>query len=246
MQTEPLAAARARLAETANATVALIRRADRPVLVGFAAATLATLVFAQIYDEVDESDLMVRLDQSASTWISDWRGGGLTGLMRVATILADPWFVVAATTLVTIELLVRRRRGAALFLVAATVGTSLLVMVAKLATGRDRPVPPISLMEVDGYSFPSGHAAQSVALYGALAIIATTVIVDRRKHVVVYLTALGISGVVGISRVVLGVHWLSDVVGGWLLAAAWLATLATGRRALLLRSEANSAPPAPD
>jgi undecaprenyl-diphosphatase len=112
-----------------------------------------------------------------------------------------------------------------------------LVLVAKLAIARPRPGVPVRLIDASGYAFPSGHAAQSLACYGALAIIAAVLIDDRRARVLVCTVAALTAFVVGLSRVVLGAHWFSDVVAGWVLAGGWLAVLLTGRRALLLRTE---------
>lgn len=226
-----------RTVDAVRGSLDLLRRLDRPLLAGFAFSAAATVLFIQLFDEVHEQDLMVRVDESASQWIAEWRGRGLSGLMRVVTVLADPWFVVLLVTAAAVTLLARRRRGAALFLVVATAGTGLLVLVAKLVTARPRPDTAVALISVSGYSFPSGHAAQSLALYGSLAIIAAILIDDRYVRVAVCTAALVLAFSVGISRVVLGVHWLSDIVAGWILAAVWLTVLLTGRRVLLLRSE---------
>ena len=78
------------MAEALRGALALLRRLDRTLLLGFAAAALATVVFAQLLDEVRDNESLVRWDESASEWIADWRGRGLTGLMRWATHLADP------------------------------------------------------------------------------------------------------------------------------------------------------------
>jgi undecaprenyl-diphosphatase len=228
---------RIRITEALRGAFALLRRLDRTLLLGFAAAALATVAFAQLLDEVHDNESLVHWDESASEWIADWRGRGLTGVMRVATHLADPVVVTALVLVASAVLLARRHRGAALFLVASTAGTGLLVLVAKLAIARPRPGVPVRLIDASGYAFPSGHAAQSLACYGALAIIAAVLIDDRRARVLVCTVAALTAFVVGLSRVVLGAHWFSDVVAGWVLAGGWLAVLLTGRRALLLRTE---------
>lgn len=223
-----------RLADGVRSLAPLIRRVDRHLAAAFAVAAIATVLFAALMDEVHENDVMVRTDRAASRWVADWRGDGLTGLMRVATMLADPWFVVVLVALAACFLLVRRRRGAALFLVVSTVGTALLVLIAKLVIARPRPGLPVALIHANGYAFPSGHAAQSLALYGAFAVIVAVIVRDPRWRILACASSLMVAFVVGISRVVLGAHWLSDVVAGWALAAGWLAALLTGRRALML------------
>ncbi len=90
-----------------------------------------------------------------------------------------------------------------------------------------RPRPPVAerLISVTGWSFPSGHATQSVAFWGMLVVVlcgGRTRAVRTVGWVVAALVALA----VGLSRIYLGVHWISDVTAGWLLGGAWLCTLA--------------------
>jgi undecaprenyl-diphosphatase len=92
-----------------------------------------------------------------------------------------------------------------------------------------------------GLAFPSGHSAQAVALYGALAWLAWELGRPRRTRIWACCAAAGIAFAVGLTRVYLGVHWPTDVVGGWLLGIGWLALL-IGFAAALRREPAPEAP----
>ena len=103
-------------------------------------------------------------------------------------------------------------------LFAAAMGTSLVNSLIKLAFDAPRPAMIPWIVETTGTSFPSGHSAGAMALYGALALMTHS-----------RLLVLGCVGMIlgtGMSRVWLGVHWPSDVFAGWAVGLMWLAILA--------------------
>jgi undecaprenyl-diphosphatase len=135
--------------------------------------------------------------------------------------------VVAVGAIAVTALVVARRRELAIALVVSSAGAWLLVNATKLAVQRPRPPETARLVSAGGWSFPSGHAGQGAAMYMAIGVLAWISV----RSVWLRRTLAGAFGVVGIaiglSRVYLGVHWLSDVVAGWLLGLAWfLAVLA--------------------
>jgi undecaprenyl-diphosphatase len=132
----------------------------------------------------------------------------------------DPVFLV-----VMAGLLIARRSREALFLALASPGAVVLMIAVKAIVARPRPAAA-HLVAFSGWSWPSADAADSLALYGALAFLAVSFV--RRSSLLrgaAVMLALVLSALVGAERVVLGVHYPSDVAGGWLLAAAWLALL---------------------
>ena len=100
----------------------------------------------------------------------------------------------------------------------AAMGTSVVNSLIKLAFDAPRPMSLGSIIETTGTSFPSGHAAGAMALYGALAMM-------TGSRILILACAAMILGT-GMSRVWLGVHWPSDVFGGWAVGLMWLAILA--------------------
>ena len=118
----------------------------------------------------------------------------------------------------------RRRRWQPLALLAAAVaGAVSLYNIVKPLTGRPRPPPAIWIGHYSGAAFPSGHAAQSVAFYAMLAIVLGAGRSPRAKTVLWSAAALVVLAVGG-SRIYLGAHWLTDVLGGYALGACWVAT----------------------
>jgi membrane-associated phospholipid phosphatase len=109
------------------------------------------------------------------------------------------------------------RRRAALFVVVVMVGEAVLDTAVKLAVGRSRPSFAHPVATAAGYSFPSGHALAAVVTVG----LVVTLVPAGYK---IYWSILGAGGalLVSYSRIAVGVHYLTDVIGAWLLGAAWL------------------------
>ena len=135
--------------------------------------------------------------------------------MRMASVVGDTIgrLVILAITLSI--LLSTKRRAAALWLALMMAGGTVLNLVLKQIFAAPRPDLLPHLDIVHSYSFPSGHAAGNMMIFGALAMLAA-----RRGG---YWAAGGMIALIGISRVWLGVHWPSDVVAGFVEGLGWLA-----------------------
>lgn len=150
------------------------------------------------------------------TAVAAWFGQVRTDLPDVArwsaalTAIGGAPVTLGLTLIAALWLLTKRMRGRALLLASTVLLMRLAVELMKDGFGRPRPQLehlPSSL------AFPSGHAANSMATYLAIAIVA----VPARYRRPAILSALAITFVMGLTRLVLGVHWASDVIGGWAL-----------------------------
>jgi undecaprenyl-diphosphatase len=115
-------------------------------------------------------------------------------------------------------LLSRRRYRDMILLLAIALSCRLLVELQKVAFARLRPDPHGQLVAVRTLSFPSGHAANSMAALLGFALLA---VAGPKLRLPAILLAVALSVLIGLSRLVLGVHWPSDVVGGWAFGAGW-------------------------
>jgi undecaprenyl-diphosphatase len=122
------------------------------------------------------------------------------------------------------------RRSALVYLVMVFAGR-LVVELEKAMVARDRPPPLGRLVEVTSLAFPSGHAAYSMIAWLGLALLAST----PRHRTAAVAMAVAVAIIVGLTRLVLAVHWPSDVIGGWAFGAGW---------ALLFARLAEGTPPA--
>lgn len=125
------------------------------------------------------------------------------------------------TVLVCGYLLLQRRYHATILLLAAAIGGLLLNKSLKAFFGRERPDIVPHLSEVSSASYPSGHSMISSIIYLTLGVMLARSVKSRRLRVYFVATALGLSLLIGLSRIFLGVHYPTDVVAGWAAGTAY-------------------------
>jgi membrane-associated phospholipid phosphatase len=201
------------------------RRVAFGVAVAFAFALTLTVGLGFLLERGWASDGSTAVDSQITHWFVDHRTPAWTDAMRIVTRLGGGAVVVSIAILVVVGLLVDRQRWLAIFVALAVGGALLLSVLAKWVIGRDRPPVDVRLQQVHSSAFPSGHSTQAAATYFALAIVVTVLCESRALRAVTWLAATLIVFLVGVSRIYLGVHWATDVLGGWLLGSVWVAGL---------------------
>jgi undecaprenyl-diphosphatase len=161
-----------------------------------------------------------RIADRLNAWVHD-RPLALTVLEAVSAMGRPP---VLALVVVAAALWCASsgRVRLAVFLVATSASGAVLGTVVKLLVARPRPVVDHPVATAFGKSFPSGHAMHATIAYGALALVVLPLVAPAARRRLVALALLVILAI-GSSRLLLGVHFLTDVVGGYILGAAWLA-----------------------
>ncbi len=146
------------------------------------------------------------------------------------------WLGLTALCLVVIAVLARERAWVDLaFFAAAVVGSQAVVAILKAWFDRPRPDAGSALSLPSSAAFPSGHAAAGAAAFGAAAVLAAERIPDRRRRVWLWSGTVALGLAIGLSRVVLNVHYVTDVLAGWCFGLAWLAACLLGRDAFQAR-----------
>ncbi len=208
----------------------LLRRLDPAQRYGlrvtlFALAfALVAVPFGLLVSQVRGDGRLVDLDTAGLDRLHQWVQGspGVVGPLKAVTNLGAPiWLWVVMTVAVVWLVRVGRVRLAVFLVVTALVG-SLIDTVVKIAVDRPRPFLLDPVASARGKSFPSGHAMSSTVCYGALLLAFLPAVARRWRPWVVAGTA-GLVLAIGFTRLALGVHYVSDVVGGIVLGIAWLA-----------------------
>jgi undecaprenyl-diphosphatase len=203
------------------------------LVVLFAVVLGCAIAAGELLELVERPDGSTAFDSSITSWMVAHRAQGLTTVAHALSTIGSQVVLTPVACLVAAALLVRRRFRLAGLLLAAWGGGILLYSLTKYFVHRPRPPQSIWLTDVGRTtSFPSGHATQSLSTFLALAAVGAAWASKPRWPGMVL--ALVLAAGVGWSRVYLGVHWSTDVLAGWLIAATWVATVAwltTSRRA---------------
>ena len=143
-------------------------------------------------------------------------------MMFLVSDLGAPLTVMAMTSVLAIVLLWKRQRAQLLLLILGVPGGALLNVIMKHLIHRDRPIFEDPIQTLNSYSFPSGHAMVSTVFFGALAAIVIWQIRDWRLCALAIAIAGLFVAMICFSRIYLGVHYLSDVIAGFLAGVVWL------------------------
>jgi undecaprenyl-diphosphatase len=208
----------------------------RPTGLGLTAAVTvavaATWIFLGISQDVVAHEEIALLDPRVHAWMLAHRAGALTAFFRGVTWLGASVVTLPALAAAAIFLVLRRRSWVPVLDIAVVYGAAVILhaVVAQLV---HRPRPPAAdwLSPARGWSFPSGHTTQAVAAWGILALL-LTVGVGARTRVLIAGAAGTVAVLVGVSRVYLGVHWLTDVLAAAAMSVAMLALWAIAHRTL--------------
>jgi len=214
-------------------------------VIGGAIVLGATVLSAEVYEAVVENDGLAALDEpvleaavnsrtpASEQWVTHFTDlGGTVGMPLIAAAIV-------------ITLAVRRRSWlpVVLMLIAAA-GSVLITVLGKDLTARARPpviyaVPPLETSP----SFPSGHTLNATVVLGLSAYLVMLGRRHLRSRILVASVVVVFVVAMGLSRVWLGHHWLTDVMAGWLVGLAWLAAVITGHRVKVTLDRAERARP---
>jgi undecaprenyl-diphosphatase len=188
-----------------------------------AAFVLVTVPFSYLLFEVLAKGPLTEADASVANWMNGWvhQRPWLGHTLEVISWFGLQLWLGEMVTIGSIYVFWRGRRRLATYLVVTVVGGSLVDTAVKLAVNRPRPRVDHPLDTAFGTSFPSGHSMASTITYGALVLVFLPVLA-RRGRLIAIAAATAIVLLIGSSRLLLGLHFVSDVVGGYVLGWAWL------------------------
>jgi undecaprenyl-diphosphatase len=202
--------------------VARLQAVGLPLLGALLILAASLWVFGAVTEDLLEGS--TANDERLADWLHGRATDPFTDVFRAITWLGNVPTLLAVTLLAVGILWRRRERTDGVFVALAFLGAQVLSNGMKLGFQRERPFFADPLATESTYSFPSGHALVSLAVYGSIALV-----LARRLRpaagLVVLGVAVGLVAAIGFSRLYLGVHFLSDVFAGYAAGTAWVALL---------------------
>ena len=196
--------------------------------IGLALSLVGLWIFAGVTEDVVHHDPLTRFDLTLGNWLQTHSSSATIAVGRAISLLGSPLAIGTLAFVVAIWLAVRRHWLLLEGWMVAFLGGSLLNTALKGAIHRPRPTHAHAL-HYSSWSFPSGHAMESLIAYGMLAYVLILLVpAIRARPVPLVVVTTGIVISIGISRLLLGVHYFSDVMGGYAAGTLWLAACISG------------------
>jgi len=198
-------------------------------IAGAIAVIVLIALFLFIGHEIPTHDALTRGDAAINAWMDSHNTELGETIFTWVSYIGAP--VLAVTVAISLLGFARRHDWFHVWAVALVTGGGLVLStILKLVFHRARPLSAAEFMTHPSYSFPSGHAMNSMIAYGFLLVLLLDHVHERGRRVALILGGIAVIAAIGFSRVYLGVHFLTDVVGGWLAGAAWLIVGIAGYR----------------
>jgi undecaprenyl-diphosphatase len=225
----------------------LVDRFDRRAHLGLhltlalAVGVLAIWALSALLDAVLDNATLVHLDMLADARIHSFETPAGLALFTWISRIGSPASMAVLGAIGAVVLWIRHERRLCVMWIAAFAGSAVLERTLKVLVHRSRPPYAGAALARQSFSFPSGHAMGSFIGFGMLVyVVAAQWRMSRRVRVPLVVAASIIVLLVGVSRVYLGVHYPSDVLGGYAAAAAWMAACVGGLAIALHRRDASS------
>jgi undecaprenyl-diphosphatase len=187
------------------------------------ALALVGIPFGLLLHQVATHGPLTGLDEDGAQWLNDrfHQNDLAIAVLKAISFTGKPIFLLFAIGLPGAWVLRHGGRKLAVFLAVTCFGGGIVDTIVKVVVGRPRPEVDEPIITAFGQSFPSGHSMQAVVCYGALLLVFLPLLSGRARSGAIAATAVLIVAI-GFSRLTLGVHYISDVLGGYVLGTAWL------------------------
>ncbi len=195
------------------------------VMLAICAAATCSGLLLELIEAVWLEQATSQLDGAVLHWLAQWRSGWLDRLFLGLTRFGNPPALVGVTAFAMLLQLLMGRRLEAWTLGFGFAGTALSVSLLKSFFARARPEASMQLVAELSPAFPSGHSTMAVLVYLFVAYLLVEHLGNRRRGRLLLLAGLLFTLGIGLSRLYLGVHWLSDVLAGYALGGLWLSLL---------------------
>ena len=182
----------------------------------------AAWCFTELADEIAEGDL-ARLDEGAVAFVQSYANPAVTRVAHIISFLGSVAFLTFASVVAALVFLRKRWFDAILGLALTMLGGSALNVLLKQLFQRQRPVFDSPLVNLTSFAFPSGHTMGATLFYMFIAAVVAYAMKSRGVRALAFASALMLIAVIGLTRIYLGAHFVTDVIGAVVAGVAWLA-----------------------
>jgi len=211
--------------------------------IGMLVILLGCWWFGAIVEDLLTHDPLVIVDQQVATWFHEHATPAVTDIAKAITFFGSVPFLTAASIFCALLLLWRKSWYWLLAFALTMGGGGLLNVLLKHIFQRQRPVFENPLVTLSDYGFPSGHTIGATLFFGILALFAVSEIVRFwRRRVLCFLVAFFLILLIGLSRIYLGAHYLSDVLAAIAAGGLWVAVCWTALQTLKVYSYGRAMP----
>lgn len=197
-------------------------------LAGVAVTTGSANLFFELAELLrEETAVLERVDSAVHSNARLWVTPDATLFFHAMTVLGDPPVLGFVTLAVAVFLFARNHARWAAYLLVTVASGGVLNLLLKEWFSRERPDLSLALRHAGGYSFPSGHSMGAMVVFAAIGWLGVRILPSWPKDAAMTAFVTTVIAAIGTSRLYLGVHWFSDVVGGFAAGLAWVATMTT-------------------
>ncbi|MBK6444586.1 MAG: phosphatase PAP2 family protein [Bacteroidetes bacterium] len=182
---------------------------------------LNILLLFKFTEKVMNSKTVTAIDTGIARYFFSIRSDGFARLVFNFTQVGNEFFIAGLTIVLAVYCIFRKMYVYLIPLLFTVLGSGLTITAGKNVFKKNRP-DEFAFYPEHSFSFPSGHSTIAVALYGFLAYLLIRHQTNRATRTAIFLSCISLIGAIGLSRIYLCVHYLSDVIGGYLLGFAWL------------------------
>ncbi|MDP4164219.1 MAG: phosphatase PAP2 family protein [Bacillota bacterium] len=194
------------------------------LLIAFFISLVSLIGFTIVVIFINDKKI-IDFDSDIISIVQGWENPLLTSIMKFFTFIGGAPFVIGLSIVLVVFLYkVLKHRLELILFIAAVAGSAVINQVLKQVFHRVRP-DLHRLIDIVGYSFPSGHAMNAFTVYGILTFLLWRHISKKWERTLLILFSIFFIFAIGISRIYLGVHFPSDIIGGYFASAFWLATI---------------------
>lgn len=199
------------------------------LIVGLLTAAGALMLFSWLGREI-LTGVTLALDDQIRMAVHGFASPRLTAIMRGLSLYGGPSGLTPIGLALSVAFLIKGWHRGAVLVVVTMAGAGLLDVLLKQSFGRVRPAAFFDYPLPTSHSFPSGHAFFAASFFGGLAVLVSGRVRSSALQTGVWILALLLILLIGLSRIYLGVHYPSDVIAGYAAAAVWIAAVAFGDR----------------